>query len=434
MEDVATLTADTDADLCARVRAGDSGAFELIYRRHVDWALGFAAGMLGAEEADDLVSETFAALLTTLLRGHGPQGPVRGYLRTALRHQAHRRLKPTDHEFVLGDMASVMDVSDRLVVPAVENSIVEQEDQARASRAFQALRPADRDILELVDIHGLSYKQAAQELGLRTTTVSHLVANARAALFDRWVAEHLPDPEEGHPSSLELARYRTGSARVRLRQRVEKHLARCTPCELRLASLDIERKRRRRRAAGLGPWALLPVWWGLSRQRPGWSRRLWELLTSRRTHVSFGMGLTMVAAAIVGLVVAFPGYPTGADAKVSAHGGESISASDASAAATTITVSWQPGASVSDAQVGDEVALGFRVRATGISADGATLTVTAPPGLSIDSRYENCTYAASTLTCTGIGPFDDGEELIGEVVVRVDQAGVTSLPTISVTR
>ncbi|MEV7973746.1 sigma-70 family RNA polymerase sigma factor [Cellulomonas sp. NPDC089187] len=432
MEDAAPHP--TDADLCARVRTGDSAAFELIYRRHADWALGVATTMLGPDDAEDVVSETFAALLATLRRGHGPEGPVRAYLRTALRHQVHRRLKPTDHVLPVEDLAAVVDIGDRLVIPPLDDAVVDREDRTRASRAFQGLPATERRVLELVELQGMTYKEAAAELDVPVTTLGRMVYNARQALFDRWVAEHLATADDSHPGALELARYTTGTAPIRLRRRVGQHLADCPACDLRLTNLDIEHKRRRRRASAHGPLALLPVWWALSRHQPARLRDLWVLLTGRTELVALTLGLVVTAGVAAGLITTPSGDPAVTAPSAAITGGGQVDPRASAGDTSAITVAWMPGATLAGAQAGDEVTLDFRIRATGVDAATATLTVQSAPGVSIDSRYGTCTGSDSTLVCPGIGPFDDGQELTGQLVVRVDDPSAAALPTLSVTR
>lgn len=58
-----------DDRLVARVRAGDEGAFEVLYERYVPSILSFCRHMLGSrEEAEDAVQQAFASAHRDLLR------------------------------------------------------------------------------------------------------------------------------------------------------------------------------------------------------------------------------------------------------------------------------------------------------------------------------------------------------------------------------
>src|ERR1043165_5507576 len=73
----------SDADLITATRGGDTTACGELYARHVG-AANRLARILARDgaEADDLVSETFAKVLTTMRNGRGPDLPFRAYLLT----------------------------------------------------------------------------------------------------------------------------------------------------------------------------------------------------------------------------------------------------------------------------------------------------------------------------------------------------------------
>ncbi len=59
--------APPDADLVARAAAGDADAFEVLYRRHRDWAAGLAFRFTGDHDAAlDVMQETFLYFLRKL--------------------------------------------------------------------------------------------------------------------------------------------------------------------------------------------------------------------------------------------------------------------------------------------------------------------------------------------------------------------------------
>src|SRR4051794_34181313 len=61
-----------DAELIAAVRGGDVDAYGELFARHVDAARRLAGQLTGHGDADDLVSDAFAKVLTVLQRGGGP--------------------------------------------------------------------------------------------------------------------------------------------------------------------------------------------------------------------------------------------------------------------------------------------------------------------------------------------------------------------------
>lgn len=71
----------SDADLIAASRAGDTAAYDTLYRRPVSAAHDLARQLArGRPEADDVVAETFVKILDLLHRGGGPDDAFRPYL------------------------------------------------------------------------------------------------------------------------------------------------------------------------------------------------------------------------------------------------------------------------------------------------------------------------------------------------------------------
>src|SRR6476469_7012307 len=76
----------SDAELITAVRSGDTSAFGPLYDRHVGAARALARQLTrDPNEADDLVSEAFAKVLSVVQAGGGPDVAFRAYLLTALR-------------------------------------------------------------------------------------------------------------------------------------------------------------------------------------------------------------------------------------------------------------------------------------------------------------------------------------------------------------
>ncbi|MEV7974390.1 sigma-70 family RNA polymerase sigma factor [Cellulomonas sp. NPDC089187] len=426
----------SDEDLCRAVRDGDTGAFELLYRRHAEWARTRAARYLNAADAEDATAEVFAALLGALRRGRGPEGAVRPYLLTALRHQASRALSRSRQSTPTGDLTelpSPADPRDDLWVPSVEDQVIASSDGTLASSAFAMLRPLDRRAIELADIEGRSYREAAEELGVREGAFGRRLHLARRALFDAWLAQHIPaaPDDAAHPSELDLARYLTGNGGPRIVGRAARHLDTCAGCQLRVAALDVEQQRRPRRVAGVGALGLLGIWWRLRAQR----LRLWH-------HLSWAAGAKAGAAVVVlGSLTAALLVPAVLAQSESAAPGSvtTVVPSPARSISGPATVAgssaqWLPGATLSAAQAGEVVLLPFRIAATGDSGGPLTLSITAGPGTTIEDQYQACTRRGATVTCPRIGPLSAGDQIDGVLAVRVDDPAVAALPTLSLTR
>ena len=78
---------DSDSDLLAAVRAGDTAAYGTLYERHRTAARQLAYGLAhDPTDAEDLVAETFAKVFASLRAGRGPLVAFRAYLNTTMRH------------------------------------------------------------------------------------------------------------------------------------------------------------------------------------------------------------------------------------------------------------------------------------------------------------------------------------------------------------
>jgi RNA polymerase sigma-70 factor (ECF subfamily) len=88
------ITDMDDAELLGQARKGDAVAFSQLFGRHQRAVYRYAAYMCGRDAADDVVQETFLAVLRQAQAGRDdqPQGEVRAYLIGIARHLALKRL------------------------------------------------------------------------------------------------------------------------------------------------------------------------------------------------------------------------------------------------------------------------------------------------------------------------------------------------------
>ncbi len=95
------VDAPSDAELISRVRGGDVAAYGDLFARHKDAATRLSRQLVRGPDADDLVSEAFAKVLTVLQGGGGPDVAFRAYLLTAVRRlhvdQIRSGAAPADH-------------------------------------------------------------------------------------------------------------------------------------------------------------------------------------------------------------------------------------------------------------------------------------------------------------------------------------------------
>lgn len=226
--------APSDAALLDAVRDGDGEAFDAVYRRHVDAARRLARVLTRDHaEADDLVAESFARLLTTLKSGGGPESAVRAYVLTTMRRvhidrgRAGTKVEPVE------------DVADYERPEADDDPAVSKLDQAYAARAFAGLPERWQAVLWHTEVEGESAAQVAPLLGLNPNAVSAIAYRARERLRQLYLQQHLAAVEgkECRWVTERLGAYVRDKLANRESGRVREHLDECDAC--RIVYLDL---------------------------------------------------------------------------------------------------------------------------------------------------------------------------------------------------
>src|SRR5580765_3751805 len=81
-----------DAVLLERVQRGDEAAFAALYERHQRAIYRYAMHMCGPEAADDVVQDTFLAVIRSGLGFDAARGTVAAYLFGIARHHMLKRI------------------------------------------------------------------------------------------------------------------------------------------------------------------------------------------------------------------------------------------------------------------------------------------------------------------------------------------------------
>jgi RNA polymerase sigma-70 factor, ECF subfamily len=147
---------------------------------HLDRLYRAAWALCGSrEDAEDLVQETYARVLSRsrLLRERDDLGYLLRTLRnTFLDQMRQRRRRPVTASIALEDIE---------VVDTREDLRPERAVETHELFAVIAALPADfRDVLVAVDVAGLSYKETAAALRIRTGTVMSRLYRARERVAD----------------------------------------------------------------------------------------------------------------------------------------------------------------------------------------------------------------------------------------------------------
>jgi RNA polymerase sigma factor (sigma-70 family) len=229
----------TDAVLVDRVLAGFEGAFDELYRRHVESAWRVAQAVTGnGHDAADAVSEAFAKVLQSVKAGRLEDGTAfRSYLLTAtrnagldiLRRSGKLRTGADDHlDLVAATTAGPAERFDGVA------------DATLVAEAFRNLPERWRSVLWLTEVEGVPTKDAAAALGLTANGAAQLAVRARAGLRERFLQAHLRG--EVAPDCRftvdHLGAYVGGGISPRDLAKVDQHLAGCETCRARKEELE----------------------------------------------------------------------------------------------------------------------------------------------------------------------------------------------------
>jgi RNA polymerase sigma factor (sigma-70 family) len=217
------LPGESDEQLTDRARNGDKSAFGELYRRHRKAAESTAWCLLRSKaDADDVVSDAFAGVLSALRNGHGPRDNFRGYLLACVRNGCRSRRTPT----VLVEESQLERWN-----PAHEDPerYVEADTVARA---FSSLAPRWQHTLWMTEVEQLAPTEVSERLDLSPNAAAALTHRARQAFAEAYLAEHLVAATG--KDCRKVAPLLPGYVRNQLRDlqqaTVERHVVNCQVC------------------------------------------------------------------------------------------------------------------------------------------------------------------------------------------------------------
>lgn len=229
------LTAvEDESSLIRRARDGDDDAYAELFARHHRAALNYARSIAGANEAEDLVAEAFAKLLSALRRDLGPATSFRPYLLTSIRRLWANTLRSRARYDIVEDIAGA---ADRLNSRTANDGDNWHEDAIAA--AFRRLPERWREVLWLGNVDGYSQAEIARQLDIKPNAVSALSFRAREGLRREYLAQHLsaakdPGCQDAIPL---LPAYVRGTLDRRKIDRAASHLENCAGCSAAVSDL-----------------------------------------------------------------------------------------------------------------------------------------------------------------------------------------------------
>jgi RNA polymerase sigma-70 factor, ECF subfamily len=171
-----------DAGLLALARRGDAVAFSELFAGFERPLFRYAAHMCGRDAADDIVQETFLAVLRGSGRYDAARGSVGNYLFGIARHFVLKRLSSRElATFELDDVSEIAAIDQSL--PTVLDSLSRAE-TVQAVRAAVATLPAPyREAVVLCELQEMSYADAAAVAQCPVGTVRSRLHRAKALLL-----------------------------------------------------------------------------------------------------------------------------------------------------------------------------------------------------------------------------------------------------------
>ena len=220
------VDAPSDAELISRVRGGDVAAYGDLFARHVDAAKRLSRQLVRGPDADDLVSEAFAKVLTVLQGGGGPDVAFRAYLLTSVRRLHVDRIRSTSRLQTSDDMEA-FDPG----VPFQDTAVAAFESGA-AAKAFASLPERWQLVLWHLEVEGQKPADVAPLLGMSPNSVSALAYRAREGLRQAFLTMHLNDTSETDCRWVNehLGAYVRNGLAKRESAKVQTHLDDCRRC------------------------------------------------------------------------------------------------------------------------------------------------------------------------------------------------------------
>lgn len=170
-----------EAALLEQARRGDAEAFSRLFVGYQGPIHRYAAHMCGRDSADDVVQETFLALLRDPMRFDSARGTLGGYLFGIARHHVFKRLRSDRTIDVPEDLDDVL-ITEAAAQPDVLDHLTRAETIAAVREAIASLPPVYREVVVLCELQEMHYADAAAIIECPIGTVRSRLHRARALL------------------------------------------------------------------------------------------------------------------------------------------------------------------------------------------------------------------------------------------------------------
>jgi RNA polymerase sigma factor (sigma-70 family) len=221
---------ESDEHLTERAREGDQAAFGELYRRHRKAAESTAWCLLRSKvDADDVVADAFAGVLSALRNGRGPRDNFRRYLLACVRNgcRSRRSRYVPVQEPSIERRAPVLEEPERYV------------EADTVARAFAALTPRWQYTLWLTAVEQRPPQEVSERMHLSPSATAALAHRARQAFATAYLAEHVSTVRNRvcAKHAPQLAAYVRGALTGPAEATIDHHLVMCRDCAAAAAEL-----------------------------------------------------------------------------------------------------------------------------------------------------------------------------------------------------
>ncbi|GAA1957701.1 sigma-70 family RNA polymerase sigma factor [Amycolatopsis minnesotensis] len=220
----------SEAVLLDAVRAGDLGAWDVLFRKHAEPLRRVAAGWLSQPaDREDLTAEAFVRVLDVVRGGGGPRESLRPYLVVTMRNLAATWGRGRRRVELCGE---VPEPDGHAQVAGGEELALRRWNEQLAWAAYCALPGRWRTVLWRTVAEGDSPREVAPLLGISPNGVAVLALRAREGLRQAYLQAQVPPAAT--PCCLEPRRRMGSWARGAVPRRqaglIAAHIAACGPC------------------------------------------------------------------------------------------------------------------------------------------------------------------------------------------------------------
>ena len=169
-----------EAAMLTRAAGGDEAAFGELFARYQRQIYRYAERMCGCASGDDIVQETFLAVLRPSGRFDASKGTVAAYLFGIARHHVIKRLARQGTT-----LAEPPEVIAEAIAPQDTpfDAIARDRMIGLVRQAVQSLPPAYREVVALCDLEEMDYATVAHVIQCPIGTVRSRLHRARALLL-----------------------------------------------------------------------------------------------------------------------------------------------------------------------------------------------------------------------------------------------------------